>query len=65
MLYFSGEVGFLAEKRRINVAVTRARRHLTVVCDTETVSHDPFIKTLVDYVMVKGELLSAHQYIEG
>ncbi|CAL1546219.1 unnamed protein product [Lymnaea stagnalis] len=59
-----GEVGFLAEKRRINVAVTRARRHLTVVCDTETVSHDPFIKSLVDYMTGKGEVLSAHQYIQ-
>ncbi|XP_059153320.1 DNA-binding protein SMUBP-2-like [Physella acuta] len=59
-----GEVGFLAEKRRINVAVTRARRHLAVVCDTETVSHDPFIKSLVDYMLEKGEVLSAHQFIQ-
>ncbi|CAG5120566.1 unnamed protein product, partial [Candidula unifasciata] len=60
----AGEVGFLAEKRRINVAVTRARRHLAVVCDVETVSHDVFIKSLVDYMADKGDLLSAHQYIQ-
>jgi ATP-dependent RNA/DNA helicase IGHMBP2 len=35
-------VGFLAEKRRMNVAITRARRHLAVVCDSVTVSNDPY-----------------------
>ena len=38
--FILGEVGFLSEKRRINVAVTRARRHLAVIGDSETVSHD-------------------------
>ncbi|KAK3394684.1 P-loop containing nucleoside triphosphate hydrolase protein [Podospora didyma] len=32
-----GEVGFLAEKRRLNVAMTRPKRSLTVIGDSETV----------------------------
>ncbi|KAF1983128.1 P-loop containing nucleoside triphosphate hydrolase protein [Aulographum hederae CBS 113979] len=32
------EVGFLGEKRRLNVAMTRPKRHLCVVGDSETVS---------------------------
>lgn len=32
------EVGFLAEKRRLNVAMTRPKRHLCVIGDSDTVS---------------------------
>ncbi|ROT82347.1 putative DNA-binding protein SMUBP-2-like isoform X1 [Penaeus vannamei] len=51
-----GTVGFLSENRRLNVAVTRARRHLAVVCDSETVGTDPFLKGFLDY-MVKHALV--------
>lgn len=60
-----GEVGFLAEDRRINVAITRARRHLAVICDSETVSHHEFLKELVEYLNSEGEIRSAHQYQDG
>ena len=58
-------MGFLAESRRINVAITRARRHLAVIGDSDTISHDTFLKSLVDYIMDNGEVWSAQQYIEG
>lgn len=52
----------MAENRRVNVAVTRARRHLTVVGDSSTVTHDPFLNSLVSYISDNGEVWSAEQY---
>ena len=52
----------MAEKRRINVAVTRARRHLTIIGDSSTVSRDPFLNSLVCYVNECGEVWSAEHY---
>ncbi|XP_051580007.1 DNA-binding protein SMUBP-2-like isoform X1 [Myxocyprinus asiaticus] len=59
-----GEVGFLAEDRRINVAVTRARRQLVVVCDSQTVRNHDFLKSLVDYITEHGEVRTAFEYLE-
>ena len=41
------EIGFLSENRRTNVAVTRARRHLAIVGDSQTISTNPFLKRMV------------------
>jgi predicted DNA helicase len=51
----SSTVGFLADPRRMNVAVTRARRHCSLVCDSETISNDKMLKGLVEYFMDNGE----------
>ncbi|CAM8883181.1 unnamed protein product [Rhodiola kirilowii] len=58
------EVGFLSDHRRMNVAVTRARRQCCIICDSETVSNDAFLKRLVEYFEEHGEYLSASEYIE-
>lgn len=58
----SHEVGFLADHRRINVAVTRAKRHLTVVCDSDTCSSDPLIRSLIQHISEFGEQLNALDY---
>jgi predicted DNA helicase len=56
------EVGFLSDRRRMNVAVTRARRQCCIVCDTDTVSSDGFLKRLVEYFQEHGAYQSASEY---
>ncbi len=62
--FILGEVGFLAEDRRINVAVTRARRHIAVVCDTQTVQNHAFLKSLINHMTEFGEVRTAFEYIQ-
>jgi superfamily I DNA and/or RNA helicase len=45
-----GEVGFLADVRRMNVALTRARRKVLVVGDSATLGAHPFYQDLLGYV---------------
>lgn len=53
------KVGFLSDYRRLNVAVTRARRHCMIVGDSDTVCADPFIRTLFRYAEKLGEVQTA------
>ena len=45
--------------------MTRARRHLCLVGDSDTVSHEPFIKGLIEHCHSVGEVWSAHEYLQG
>lgn len=48
------EIGFLGDVRRMNVALTRARRKLLVIGDGATLAGHPFYKALFDYAEAVG-----------
>lgn len=45
----AGEIGFLADVRRTNVALTRARRKLVVVGDSATLAGHPFYARMLEH----------------
>lgn len=45
-----GQIGFLRDLRRMNVAMTRARAKLIILGDTPTMTHHPFYRKLWEYV---------------
>ncbi len=57
----AGEIGFLADRRRTNVALTRARRALVVVGDGATLGADPFFADLLAHVELEGRYLSVFE----
>jgi superfamily I DNA and/or RNA helicase len=50
----TGEIGFLADVRRMNVALTRARRKLLVIGDSATLGGHPFYKRMIEYFEAAG-----------
>ncbi|MCF0073546.1 AAA domain-containing protein [Dyadobacter sp. CY261] len=52
-----GQIGFLADIRRMNVAMTRARKKLVVIGDSATLSVLPFYENFIAY----SESLDAYQ----
>jgi len=54
-----GELGFVADIRRINVALTRARKKLIVVGDSATIARHPFHEGFVEYAERCGAWRSA------
>ena len=45
-----GQIGFLRDLRRMNVAITRARMKLIILGNTETMGRHPFYKKLINYI---------------
>lgn len=52
-----GEIGFLSDTRRMNVAMTRARKKLVVIGDSATLSGLPFYADFISY----AESVNAYQ----
>jgi superfamily I DNA and/or RNA helicase len=57
-------IGFLSEIRRMNVAMTRARKKLVIVGDSATLSGHPFYANMIDYAQQKGGYVSAWEFME-
>jgi len=45
-----GQIGFLRDLRRMNVAITRARMKLIILGDAHTMTRHPFYRKLYEYV---------------
>ncbi len=57
----TGEVGFLSDIRRTNVAMTRARKKLILIGDSATLGAHPFYLELLDFIQAKQFYKSAFE----
>lgn len=58
-----GEIGFLKDYRRMNVAMTRAKKKLVIIGDSATIGGDDFYTAFLDYCDKKGKYQSAWEYM--
>ena len=58
-----GEIGFLADIRRMNVAMTRAKKKLVVIGDSATLAQFDFYAKFIEYAENAGSYLSAWEFM--
>ena len=58
-----GEIGFLADERRLNVAMTRAKMALNIIGDSATLGKNQLFSDLLDYFESKSAMDSAWNYM--
>lgn len=58
-----GTIGFLADYRRMNVAMTRAKKKLILIGDSATIGTDHFYQKLLDYIEQNGTYRSAWEFL--
>jgi len=59
-----GEIGFLSDYRRMNVAMTRARKKLIVIGDSATIGNDDFYQKFIDYTDKHGSYRTAWEFMQ-
>jgi superfamily I DNA and/or RNA helicase len=52
------EIGFLKDIRRLNVAVTRAKRKLIIIGDAQTLTVNETYKNLIEYIKNNGKFIT-------
>jgi ATP-dependent RNA/DNA helicase IGHMBP2 len=57
-----GDIGFLKDYRRMNVAITRAKEKLFVIGDSATIAADKFYDAFLTYVETEGEYKSVWEF---
>ena len=57
-----GDIGFLKDYRRMNVAITRAKERLFIIGDSATIGADKFYGQLLDYVEAEGQLRTVWEF---
>lgn len=55
----TGQIGFLADVRRTNVAITRARSFLLVIGDSATLANHDYYRRLIEFAQATGAWQSA------
>jgi superfamily I DNA and/or RNA helicase len=58
-----GKIGFLEDTRRMNVALTRARKKLVVIGDSGTLGQNAFYQHFLDYIDSIGAYRSAWEWM--
>ncbi len=58
----NGEIGFLKDYRRMNVAITRAKEKLFVIGDSSTIANDAFYNKFLAYIEKNGEYKTVWEY---
>jgi ATP-dependent RNA/DNA helicase IGHMBP2 len=58
------EIGFLADYRRMNVAMTRAKMKLVVVGDSGTIGKNRFYQHFLDYCELKASYRTAWEFMK-
>lgn len=58
-----GDIGFVSDPRRLNVAMTRARKKLIIIGDLTTLANNKLFNQLADHIESNGYYQSAWEYM--